>query len=77
MSDDADRTFDPTPHRRERFRSEGRYARARDAGGVAATAAVLAALVGSRSVGEAAVRALFARTLGDLGALSAPSTSPI
>lgn len=72
MSDDADRTFDPTPHRRERFRSEGRYARARDAGGVAATAAVLAALVGSRSVGEAAVRALFARTLGDLGALSGP-----
>jgi len=28
---EGERTFDPTPQRREEFRKQGRYARARDA----------------------------------------------
>ena len=42
--------FDPTPQRREQFRKDGRIPRARDAGGIAATAAVLIVLLNSRGV---------------------------
>ena len=43
-SDASDRTYDPTPRRREQFRKDGRFPRARDAGGMAAALAVLGAL---------------------------------
>lgn len=70
MSDDGEKQFDPTPHRREEFRREGRFARARDAGGLAATAAVMVVLLGSRDVLSRSTTVLFAATLGNLSALS-------
>ncbi len=69
MSDEAERTLDPTDDRREKFRKEGRFAKARDAGGVAAALAVALVLASSPSYIAHGVRLLFARTLGDLGAL--------
>ena len=68
-ADDSEKQFDPTPQRREEYRKEGRIARARDAGGIAATAAVLGVLFGSRGLDAQAVQVLFAGTHGDLGAL--------
>ncbi len=70
MSDEGEKQFDPTPHRREEFRREGRFARARDAGGLAATAAVMVVLLGSRDVLSHSTNVLFSATLGNLGALS-------
>lgn len=69
-ADDSDKNFDPTPHRREQFRKEGRFARAKDLGGLAATAAVTLVLLGSRQVLAHATHVLFAGTHGDLGALN-------
>lgn len=68
-SDSGDRKYDPTPNRREKFRKEGRFPKARDAGGVAATAAALGALfsMGGSLVDHA--RHLFTVSLGDVGAL--------
>jgi flagellar biosynthetic protein FlhB len=68
-ADDGEKQYDPTPQRREQFRNEGRVARAKDATGVAATAAVALVLLGSRPVLAHATHALFTGTLGDLGAL--------
>jgi flagellar biosynthetic protein FlhB len=70
MSDDsADKTFEPTERKKEEFRKQGRFAKSKDAGGVVATAAVIAVIAGSTSsIGESA-RRLMARTVGDLGAL--------
>ena len=70
MSDDsADKTFEPTEHKKEEFRKQGRFAKSKDAGGVVATAAVIAVIAGSTaSIGESA-RRLMSRTVGDLGAL--------
>ncbi|MDO9021142.1 MAG: EscU/YscU/HrcU family type III secretion system export apparatus switch protein [Deltaproteobacteria bacterium] len=68
-ADQGEREFDPTPQRREQFRKDGRYARARDAGGVAASVAVLAVLLGSRPIMARAAGLLFAGCHGDLGAL--------
>jgi flagellar biosynthetic protein FlhB len=68
-ADAGERKYDPTPRRREQFVKEGRFPRARDAGGVAASAAALGALY---SMGDALVdhaRHLFTVSLGDLGAL--------
>lgn len=70
MSDDGDKKFDPTPQRREEFRKQGRFARARDAGGVAVTAGVLATLLGSHSAMSRATDLLFASTLGNVTALT-------
>ncbi len=67
--EESDREFDPTPQRRERFLKEGRFARARDAGGIAAVAAALAALVGTREAGFRAVELLFHQCFGDLAAI--------
>lgn len=69
MSDDADRSLEPTDQRREEFRKQGRFARARDGAAVAATAAVIAVLSGTQRDMSHQVRVLFQRTLGDLGAL--------
>jgi flagellar biosynthetic protein FlhB len=68
--DDEDRKYEPTPKRKEQFRKEGKFARARDAGAVAALVAGLGVAMGMRDAGVEAVRALFAATLGDPGALS-------
>ncbi len=71
MPEDQDqRTFDPTPHRREEFRKQGRFPKARDAGGIAAMAAVIGALLGSREAAGASLATLFSLSHGDLGALS-------
>jgi len=68
--DDAgERTFDASDQKKEQFRKEGRFARARDASGVAATFAVLGVLAGSAGSLTDGVGTLFAQTLGDLGAL--------
>ncbi len=67
--DSGERTFDPTSQRREQFRKDGKFARARDAGGIAAALATITILVSARATIATAFAALFARTLGDLGAL--------
>jgi flagellar biosynthetic protein FlhB len=66
----SEKQFDPTPQRRERFRKDGRFARSRDANGLAATAAALGTLLGTRGAMSDAVHVLFQRTLGDLDALA-------
>lgn len=68
-TDTGDRTYEPTEQRREEFRKQGRFARARDAGGVVATVAVIAVLVGSRSHLSDSIERMATTTLGDLGAL--------
>jgi flagellar biosynthetic protein FlhB len=69
MSDSAsEKTHDATPQRREQARKEGRFAKSRDIGGVAGTAAVLAVLLGSRDAIAHALETLFVRCLGDLEA---------
>lgn len=68
--DTSDKKHEATPERREEFRKQGRFARSRDAGALAATVAALGALYGTS---EAALRALalcFDRTHGDLGAVT-------
>ena len=71
--DDSDRKFDATPQRRDRFRKEGRFARARDAGGIAAVAAALAALVGTREASYRAIELLFDRCFGGVADLEQTS----
>jgi flagellar biosynthesis protein FlhB len=78
MSDDqGERTFDPTPKRREQFRKEGRFPRSKDAGGLLAQLAVLGVLLGSRDAIGHAIRLLFLRTHGDLGAIAAGNSEEI
>ncbi|MEI8258280.1 MAG: EscU/YscU/HrcU family type III secretion system export apparatus switch protein, partial [Deltaproteobacteria bacterium] len=76
MSDSDEKTFDPTEQRREQYRKDGRYARARDAGAIAATVAGIGVLLGSRGAIGTAMQALFAHTLGDLEALSHGRVEP-
>ncbi|HVH43278.1 MAG TPA: EscU/YscU/HrcU family type III secretion system export apparatus switch protein [Labilithrix sp.] len=68
-ADTGDRTYDPSDQRKEEFRKQGRFAKARDAGGIVATAAVIAVIAGSQADISEASRRLMSRTLGDLGAL--------
>ncbi|NUO53426.1 MAG: flagellar biosynthesis protein FlhB [Polyangiaceae bacterium] len=77
MSQDEDRTFDPTPKRREQFRKEGKIARARDAGAVAAIGATFAIITGTKGAIVATVQELFARTLGDPGAITRGETAGV
>lgn len=79
MSDASDRTFDPTPKRREEFRKDGRFPRARDLGGVAAAIAVLGALALMKTPAKHAWTELFVHTLGRLERphLAAPEVVPI
>jgi flagellar biosynthesis protein FlhB len=65
----GERNIDPTPLRREQFRKEGRFARSKDAGSVAATFAVLGVVVGTQGHVGRSVEQAFARCHGDLGAL--------
>lgn len=78
MSQDAgDRTYEPTEQRLEEFRKQGRFAKARDAGGVVATAAVIGVLSGGDASIVQACRQLFHGTLGDLGALERLGPLPV
>jgi flagellar biosynthetic protein FlhB len=68
--DSGEKKHEATPHRREQNRKEGRFARARDAGGLGATLGALAALAGTSEQSLAGLRLCFARTHGDLGAIT-------
>jgi flagellar biosynthesis protein FlhB len=66
----GERSFEPTEHRREEFRKQGKFARSRDAAGVAATLCALGALLGSRAAMRVSLERLFQASFGNLGALS-------
>ena len=68
--DDGDRTFDPTPKRREQFKKDGRIPRARDAASVAGAFMAIGALVGTADAIRVAGALLFSRTIGDVSALT-------
>lgn len=68
-SDTGDRTYDPTDQRKEEFRKQGRFAKAKDAGGVLGTAGVIAIIAGSKAQIADSTHQLMTSTLGDLGAL--------
>lgn len=63
---DEERNLPATPKKREKFRKEGRYARARDLGAIAATSAVLAAVIGGAAASRAAIGRLVELCHGDL-----------
>lgn len=78
MSDDSgDRTYEPSDQRREQFRKQGRFAKARDLGGVVATAAVIGVLAGTQGSLYETARQLCFSTLGDLGALERHGIGPV
>jgi len=64
---DSDKSFDPTPKRREDFRKQGRFARARDSGMLATAGATLGCLLASRHVMATAVDDLFQRCFSLMG----------
>jgi flagellar biosynthetic protein FlhB len=66
---EGDKQFAPTEQRREQFRKDGRFPRARDASAVAATMAVCGALLGSRAAMGDTLGQLFRGSHGDLTAL--------
>jgi flagellar biosynthetic protein FlhB len=66
----GERSFEPTEHRREQFRKDGKFARSRDAAGSAGLLAALGALLGSRAEMQSAVKVLFQASHGDLGAIA-------
>lgn len=70
MSDSGDKKHDATPNKIEEERKQGRFPRARDAGGLAATLGALGALVGTSEHALQDMRSCFARTHGDLTALT-------
>ncbi len=76
MSDD-NRRFDPTEQRRKQFREDGRFARAKDASGLAATAGALGVLLGSRDAIGGAFQHLFRATLGNVDALTRGQPSDV
>jgi flagellar biosynthetic protein FlhB len=71
VSDDqgGERSFDPTPQRKEQFRKQGRFPKSKDAGSVVATLAVLAVVVGSEQAIGQAIEQTFLRCHGDLEAI--------
>ena len=72
MSDDAERTYEATDTRREEFRKQGRFAQAKDIGGLAATVGSFGAIVAGRDQLGHALAVLFQRTIGDVRALEHP-----
>jgi flagellar biosynthesis protein FlhB len=71
----GERSFDPTPQRKEQFRKQGRFPRSKDAGGVLASLAVLGVIVGSqRAIGQA-IAQTFLRCHGDLEAIGRNDSS--
>lgn len=69
-SQQGEKTFEPTAQRREEFRKQGRFARARDAAPVAAMVSAVGALLGSRTAIGEALGKLFLASHGNLGALA-------
>jgi flagellar biosynthetic protein FlhB len=71
MADDSggEKSFEATDQRREEFKKQGRYAKAKDLGGLAATGAAVLGTIAARRQLVAAFDLLFARTVGDMGAL--------
>lgn len=68
MSDDSERTHDPTAKRRADFRKQGRFAQARDAGAVAVIVATVGVLFAMRDTISSAVVQLLTsclRTVAD------------
>lgn len=65
----GEKTFEATEQRRDEFRKQGRYARAKDLGGLVATAAVVVGLVAARKSLVGCLGALFSRSLGELDAV--------
>lgn len=65
----GERSFEATEQRRQEFRKQGRFARAKDVGGLAATIAVVLGTIASRSQLIEGLDLLFARSIGDLQAL--------
>ncbi|MFO0676839.1 MAG: EscU/YscU/HrcU family type III secretion system export apparatus switch protein [Polyangiaceae bacterium] len=68
--DQGEKQFEPTAQRREKFRREGRFPRAKDLGGVVATATAIAVLVAGHDAARTTMVQFFAHTLGDAGAVS-------
>ncbi|MFO0611662.1 MAG: EscU/YscU/HrcU family type III secretion system export apparatus switch protein [Polyangiaceae bacterium] len=64
MSDDSERTLDPTAKRRADFRKQGRFAQARDAGAVTVIGATVGVLMSMRETISAAVVRLVTTCLG-------------
>lgn len=73
--DSGERTYEPSDARREQFRKDGRYARAKDLGPLAATLAVVLVLHSSRHALLRSLETIFVRTLGDLDALERVGTA--
>lgn len=65
----GERSFEATDQRRSEFRKQGRFARAKDIGGLAATVAVVLGTIASRRQLVSGLEVLFARSVGDLGAI--------
>lgn len=68
-SDSGEKSFEPTEHRREEFKKQGKFAKAKDVGGLVTTGAVTLGLVAARRDLAGAADALFSRSFGDLQAL--------
>lgn len=75
-SDSGEKTHDATPLRQEEFRKQGRFARARDASALAACAAAIGALVGTKEAAGRAMMLLFQRTHGDVTAFTTGNAEP-
>lgn len=77
MADDSngEKTYEATDQRREEFRKQGRFAKAKDLGGLASTAAIVLGTIAARRQLVGAFDALFARSVGDMGALERLGTS--
>jgi flagellar biosynthetic protein FlhB len=73
----GEKRFDPTEQRREKFRKEGRFARSRDAAGVAATMSVVGVLLGTRAAAWVQCLRVFEITHGDLTSLSRGQPSDV
>jgi flagellar biosynthetic protein FlhB len=71
----GERSFEPTPHRKEQFRKQGRFARSKDAGGIVALLAVLGVIVGSQRALGQAIQQTFLRCHGDLEAIGRNDSS--
>ncbi len=65
MADDQSKTEDATPERRKRAREQGQFARARDAGGIAATVAVLIVLAATTGALFDRIREFAMRCFGE------------
>jgi len=66
----GEKTFDPTPQRREQFVKQGRFAQSKDIGGVVGAAAVLGVIAASHDEAGYAIHLLFVRCHGDLTAIA-------